>query len=108
MTPKAGMDGQSHREQRGRRYASALHPYPTWEKIPCGRDGVYCYRHRNALLPGLMATAGATGLFHCARVRRSPFALLLSIWAFYVFVPAAIGVLVSGSFFYPFMDVPCG
>jgi hypothetical protein len=55
--------------------------------------------HRNALLAVLDADPQAQQDYFFALVLGGPLlALLLSIWAFYVFVPAAIGVLVSEAF----------
>lgn len=55
--------------------------------------------HRNALLAVLDADPQAQQDYFVALVFGGPLlALLLSIWAFYVLVPAAIGVLVSEAF----------
>src|ERR1700730_14038349 len=55
--------------------------------------------HRNALLAVLDADPQAQQDYFTALVFGGPLlALLLSIWAFYVFVPAAIGVLISEAF----------
>jgi len=55
--------------------------------------------HRNALLAVLDADPRAQGDYFAALVFGGPLlALLLSIWAFYVFVPATIGVLISEAF----------
>jgi hypothetical protein len=52
--------------------------------------------HRNALLAVLDADPRAQQDYFIALAFGGPMlALLLSIWAFYVFVPAAIGVLIS-------------
>jgi hypothetical protein len=55
--------------------------------------------HRNALLAVLDADPQAQQDYFFALVFGGPLlALLLSIWAFYMFVPAAIGVLISEAF----------
>ncbi len=55
--------------------------------------------HRNALLALLAAGPQAQQEYFIALIFGGPLlAVLLSIWAFYVFVPAAIGVLVSEAF----------
>jgi hypothetical protein len=55
--------------------------------------------HRNALLTLLDADPQAQQDYFIALAFGGPLlALLLSIWAFYVFVPAAIGVLISEAF----------
>jgi hypothetical protein len=55
--------------------------------------------HRNALLAVLDADPRAQQDYFIALMFGGPLlALLLSIWAFYVFVPAAIGVLISEAF----------
>ena len=55
--------------------------------------------HRNALLAVLDADPQARQDYFIALAFGGPLlALLLSIWAFYVFVPAAIGVLISEAF----------
>jgi len=55
--------------------------------------------HRNALLAVLDADPWAQQDYFIALAFGGPLlALLLSIWAFYVFVPAAIGVLISEAF----------
>jgi hypothetical protein len=60
---------------------------------------VIAVAHRNALLAVLDADPQAQQDYFFALVLGGPLlALLLSIWAFYVFVPAAIGVLVSEAF----------
>ena len=52
--------------------------------------------HRNAVLTLLEADAEAQQEYFIALVFGGPLlALLLSIWAFYTFVPATIGVLIS-------------
>jgi len=55
--------------------------------------------HRNALLAVLDADPRVQQDYFIALAFGGPLlALLLSIWAFYVFVPAAIGVLISEAF----------
>jgi hypothetical protein len=55
--------------------------------------------HRNALVAVLNADPQAQQDYFIALLFGGPLlALLLSIWAFYVFVPAAIGVLISEAF----------
>jgi hypothetical protein len=55
--------------------------------------------HRNALVALLDADPQAQQDYFIALLFGGPLlALLLSIWAFYVFVPAAIGVLISEAF----------
>src|SRR5262249_7484861 len=55
--------------------------------------------HRNALVALLDADPQAQQDYFIALAFAGPLlALLLSIWAFYVFVPAAIGVLISEAF----------
>jgi hypothetical protein len=55
--------------------------------------------HRNALLAVLNADPRAQEDYFAALLSGGPLlALLLSIWAFYMLVPAAIGVLVSEAF----------
>ncbi|HWN53183.1 MAG TPA: hypothetical protein VNO18_25760 [Xanthobacteraceae bacterium] len=55
--------------------------------------------HRNALLAVLDADPQAQQDYFIAVLFGGPLlALLLSIWAFYMFVPAAIGVLISEAF----------
>jgi len=55
--------------------------------------------HRNALVALLDADPQAQQDYFIALAFGGPLlALLLSIWAFYVFVPAAIGVLISEAF----------
>jgi len=55
--------------------------------------------HRNALLAVLNADPRAQEDYFAALLLGGPLlALLLSIWAFYMLVPAAIGVLVSEAF----------
>jgi hypothetical protein len=55
--------------------------------------------HRNALLAVLDADPHAQQDYFIALLFGGPLlALLLSIWAFYMFVPAAIGVLISEAF----------
>ena len=55
--------------------------------------------HRNALIALLDADPQAQQEYFIALLFGGPvLALLLSIWAFYVFVPAAIGVLISEAF----------
>src|ERR1700730_14435662 len=55
--------------------------------------------HRNALLAVLDADPQAQQDYFTALLFGGPLlALLLSIWAFYMFVPAAIGVLISEAF----------
>jgi hypothetical protein len=55
--------------------------------------------HRNALVALLDADPQAQQDYFIAFAFAGPLlALLLSIWAFYVFVPAAIGVLISEAF----------
>jgi hypothetical protein len=55
--------------------------------------------HRNALAAVLDADPQAQQDYFIAFLFGGPLlALLLSIWAFYVFVPAAIGVLISEAF----------
>ena len=55
--------------------------------------------HRNAMLAVLDADPQAQQEYFVAFLFAGPMlALLLSIWAFYMFVPAAIGVLISEAF----------
>jgi hypothetical protein len=55
--------------------------------------------HRNALIAVLDADPQAQQDYFTALLFGGPLlALLLSIWAFYMFVPAAIGVLISEAF----------
>jgi len=55
--------------------------------------------HRNALLAEINADPQAQQEYFVALLFGGPMlALLLSIWAFYMFVPAAIGVLMSETF----------
>jgi len=61
--------------------------------------GFVVIAHRNALLAVLDADPQAQQDYFIALLFGGPLlALLLSIWAFYMFVPAAIGVLISEAF----------